>query len=419
MMKSIRQLGSFFIRYLLVISILVIYFIEPIPVDAAVKSNTLRGLRSELAQLEAKKKANADKKALTQSQIKANTNNIANAENEIVNSRNKIEQAKALIETTDKKIKELKENNEKLMAYFQVMQGENVYMEFITDSSSMTELIMRADAIKQLAKYQQDKLVELNDLIKKNEKLQVDLIKYEAELEQNIVKYEAAKESLQGDLTSLNEIGMDIDDEIKSMKELIQSYVNLGCKEDEDLNVCAAVAGNAQILKPLYKGRVNSICGVRNDPFTGKKKIHGAVDIGGNPEGTKVYSAGNAKVVGIVDATGKYKKNGKTTCGGNQVYIQMTVAGENYIIGYAHLLEIHVKVGDKLNANSVIGLQGGGPKTRKWETCSTGTHLHFAVGKGTVGKNQSLSNFLATKFIVPPGYPKKGGWFYSRTKNYS
>lgn len=42
------------------------------------------------------------------------------------------------------------------MAYFQLMQGENVYMEFISDSSSMTELVMRSDAVNQIADYNQE-----------------------------------------------------------------------------------------------------------------------------------------------------------------------------------------------------------------------------------------------------------------------
>lgn len=415
MMKEIKKYSSYFIRYILVISIITLYFIAPIKVDAK-EANTLRGLRNELSQLEAKKKANSEKKSLTKSQINTNTKNIANAEAEITKSQQQIETSKQLIVESNKKIDELTKKNEELMVYYQLMQGENVYMEFITDSSSMTELIMRSDAVNQLVSYQQEKLNELNDLIEENEKLQVDLKKYEDTLASNITKYESAIDSLQGDLSSLNEIGMDLDDEINSKKQLIKTYADMGCKEDQDLDECAALAGNATWLKPFAKGRVNSIFGERISPITHKKQIHKAVDIGGNPEGTKVYAIGNAVVVGMVDATGKYNSKKKTTCGGNQIYLQMTVAGENYIVGYAHLLEIHVKVGQKVTSTTVIGLQGGGPRTKKWETCSTGTHLHLSVAKGTPRKNQSLANFVATKAIKPPGYPARGGWWHSRSQ---
>lgn len=56
-------------------------------------------------------------------------------------------------------------------------------MEFITESSNMTELIMRSDAIRELTNYQQEKLKELEDLIKENEQLQVDMKKYQVTLE--------------------------------------------------------------------------------------------------------------------------------------------------------------------------------------------------------------------------------------------
>lgn len=414
MMKNIKKLSGYFVRYMLVVAIISLGFLEPCVVSAASKDNTLRGLRSELSALQAKKKANANKKALTQSEINNKNNQINDSYNKINESEQKISEAKVLIAETDKKIEELKVKNKELMAYFQIMQGENTYLEFVADAASMTELIMRNDAVSKLAEYQQNKVNELNDLIKENEQLQVDLIKYEEELERNINSYKNTVTSLQDDLSSLNEIGMDIDDEIRSKQELIKAYEQMGCKEDEDLDACAAVAGNVKWLKPLNKGRINSIFGVRTDPFTGKKKVHQAVDIGGNAEGTNVYAVGNGVIIGTVDAVATYNSKGKKTCGGNQVYLQLVVAGKTYVVQYAHLLKVNVKVGQKVSATTVIGQQGGGNGTKKWESCSTGTHLHFGVSQGTPKKNQSLYSFFVANVIVPPGFPGKGAWFYSR-----
>ena len=44
-------------------------------------------------------------------------------------SKEKIENAKVLIEETDKKITELEEKNKELIAYYQVMLSNNVYMD--------------------------------------------------------------------------------------------------------------------------------------------------------------------------------------------------------------------------------------------------------------------------------------------------
>ncbi len=416
MIREVKKLSCEFIRYLLTLAMLFMCF-APMRVEAAKKeASTLRELRGELKELQAQKNANASKKALTKSEINAKNNAINDASNEIEKSRQQITEAKALIDTTEKQITELENKNEELLAYFQVMQGENVFLEFITDSSSMTELIMRSDAINQLVEYQQDKLVELNDLIKKNEQLQVDLIKKEDKLAKDIVNYESKVAELQDNLSDLNAIGLDIDDEIRSKKELIKAYEDMGCKEDQDLQECSSLAGTAQWYKPFAKGRVNSIFGKRVDPFTGKIKIHKAVDIGGTPEGTKVYAVANGIVIATTDAKAKLQTKGKKTCGGNQVVMKVMVAGKTYIVGYAHLLKINVKVGQKVTVNDVIGLQGGGPKTRAWETCSTGTHVHVSVSEGEPKKNQSLSSYVNAHAIVPPGYPGKGGWWYSRTQ---
>ena len=155
-------------------------------------------------------------------------------------------------------------------------------------------------------------------------------------------------------------------------------------------------------LKPLIKGRVNSNFGVRNNPLKpGTYKVHQAVDIGGNGEGTKVYAVGSGSVAMVINAENTYNTKKTKTCGGNQVYIWMQVAG---------------KSGDVVTKDTVIGLQGGGAGTRKWESCSTGTHLHFGIAKGKIANNKYfISNWMANA-VKPEGYPSSGGWFYSRTQ---
>ena len=398
-----------------IISLLIVSFLlMPLNVRAA-SANTLRGLRQELASLQEQKRKNDSQKQATESEIKENNIAILNAEEEIQESQEKIENAKILITETDERIKELHDQTEELMAYFQIMRGENVYMEFISDSSSMTDLVMRSDAINQIANYNQDKLIELEELIKENEQLQVELIQYEDELEKNIVSYEEKISTLQYDLSSLGEVGMDIDSEIRSKQELIKAYEDMGCSEDQDLDVCASIYGSKVWYKPLNKGRVSSIFGKRTDPFTGKTKIHRAVDIAGNSEGTAVYSVGNGIVVATVDAKAKVANGKGKTCGGNQVYIQALIGGKKYTVQYAHLLTVSVKVGDIVNVNTVIGTQGGGPKTQRWESCSTGSHLHFGVVEGYI-KTTYMATYFNNNAIVPPGYPAKNSWFYSRTQ---
>ncbi len=413
-MMRMKKLCEYFIRYIFVFLILGVCFLEPVQVNAE-EANTLRGLRQELKELQDQKRKNDNQKQATEAEIQENNLAILNAEEEIEESRQKIEDAKILIEESNQKITQLHDETQKLMTYFQIMQGENVYLEFITDSSSMTDLVMRSDAINQIADYNQKRLVELEDLIETNEQLQVDLIEYEDELQQKILDYEEKISNLQYDLSGLGEVGMSIEEEIVSKQDLIKAYEEMGCDEDQDLDVCASIHGSNIWYKPLNKGRVSSIFGVRKDPITGKTKIHRAVDIAGNSEGTSVYSVGNGIVVATVDAKSKYENGGGKTCGGNQVYIQVLIGGKKYTVQYAHLLTVNVKVGDIVNANTIIGQQGGGSKTRRWESCSTGSHLHFGVVEGYI-KTKYMATYFNNNAIVPPGYPNKGAWFYSRTQ---
>ena len=411
---SLKKLTEYFLKYILAIFIFVSCFIFKPNVTYA-KANTFGELKQELAELQAQQKANNNKKALTKSEIACKNNDIIDAEEEIEEGRQKIAAAKELISETQEKIAELEEKTNKLMEAYQIMMSNNSYIEFITNSSSMTDLIMRIDAVKELSTYNKDKLVAFEELIKTNEQTQVDLANYEKTLEANIESYKTKIASLQNDLASLNEIGMDLVDEINSKQELVNYYTKIGCKNEQTLEECSRVSSNDAWIKPLVKGRVTSNYGVRTDPFTGKKKVHKAVDIGGNSEGTSVYSIGSGVVVAIVDAKSTMARTGSKVCGGNQVYIQYVIKGEYYTIQYAHLLSYNVSVSQKVSVDTIIGKVGGGAGTKSWERCSTGAHLHFSVSKH---QYTGYSAFVAYN-IKPPGFPNAGGWFYSRTQYFS
>ena len=411
---SFKKLSGYFLRYILAIFIFVSCFIFK-PNEAYAKANTFGELKQELASLQAQQKANNNKKALTKNEIASKNNDIISAEEEIEEGRTKIAAAKQLISETQEKIADLEEKTNKLMEAYQVMMSNNSYIEFITSSSSMTDLIMRIDAVKELSTYNKDRLVEFEELIKTNEQTQVDLANYEKTLEANIESYKTKIASLQNDLASLDEIGMDLVDEINSKQELVNYYTKIGCKSEQTLEECSRISSNDAWLKPLTKGRINSNYGARTDPFTGKIKIHQAVDIGGNSEGTNVYSIGNGVVVAIVDAKKTMARTGAKVCGGNQVYIQYVIKGEYYTVQYAHLLTYNVSISQKVTADTIIGRQGGGSGTKSWERCSTGTHLHFSVSKH---QYTGYSAFVAYN-IKPPGYPNTGGWFYSRTQYFN
>jgi murein DD-endopeptidase MepM/ murein hydrolase activator NlpD len=109
---------------------------------------------------------------------------------------------------------------------------------------------------------------------------------------------------------------------------------------------------------PLTGARLTSPFGWRNDPISGVRRHHAAVDLAA-PTGTLVKAAGDGKVSSV---------------GFNSTYGRYIILshGKEYQTMYAHLSQVAVKQGDKVTQGAKIGEVGS-------TGYSTGPHLHFAV----------------------------------------
>ena len=377
----------------------------------ASSANTIAELRKEIEALKAKKQAQGNKKAQTQSEINATTDKLNNTKNEITEGKNQIETARLEIEKLNKEIEDGTENIKSLMNSYQINSADNAYMDYIFEAESYADFVYRYTVIKQVIDYNKELIDGWNEKIIQNEQLQVDLANKEVELNKKVSEYETNIDKLGDKLAAYSDIVMDIQDEIDSTQELLNYYKDLGCGENQNIYECISVKGDTMFRKPLVKGTITSYYGYRINPLTGKgTKFHSGTDIGGNKEGTNVYATANGTVGKIIR---------KASCGGNQVYVWHTIGGKKYTSLYMHLLNINVSIGDKVDSNTVVGTVGGGKGTWAWETCSTGAHLHFSVATGWYGdKNSylSYSSFLAhlidSKEVAK--LPNKGTWWYSR-----
>ncbi len=105
-------------------------------------------------------------------------------------------------------------------------------------------------------------------------------------------------------------------------------------------------------------GRLTSPFGWRNDPFTGVRRHHAAIDLA-SPTGTPIKSSAD----GTVSIAGTNATYGK--------YVIISHSG-GFNTLYAHLNSIYVNKGARVLQGSVIGEVGN-------TGYSTGPHLHFAV----------------------------------------
>jgi len=108
------------------------------------------------------------------------------------------------------------------------------------------------------------------------------------------------------------------------------------------------------------QARVSSHYGIRKDPFTHAPRFHQGVDIAA-PEGMEVKAACAGRVLFAGHEKGY----------GNTVVVEHP---GGYETRYAHLGALHVKAGDVLQREEVLGTVGTTGR-------STGPHLHFEVSR--------------------------------------
>lgn len=382
---------------------------------AGTSANTIFELRKEVSALKAKKQANENKKKQTKTQIENTKNNIYSNKKSIEQGQAQIESAKQEISALNIEIDNTQETIKKMINNYEITKGENIYLDYVFNSKSYADLVYRYALIGQIVDYNNEQITSWKTKIKYNEELQIELAQKEIELNNQLAQFEKDINNLGDKLNDILEITMDISDEINSTQELLNYYVSIGCDEHQDLEECVKIKGDTSFRRPLGYGTITSYYGYRIHPIKKINQFHAAIDIGGNKEGTNIYSTSNGMVGKIIR---------KASCGGNQVYVFHTINGKRYTTAYFHLLAIKVSIGDLVTSNTVVGTVGGGKGTR-WDGCSTGAHLHFVIATGWYGCSPkepgcytSYSTFIAN--TVNPkekkylNLPSKGTYWFTR-----
>lgn len=360
--------------------LLIIGFLLPfvIPIQK-VEAKTLGDLYNELYKLQEEQANNIAKKNQTQAQIN-------NTRNDIVSTSKQIEQAELDIKKTEEEIVRLtdeiaKKDSEikELMNFLQVSQGESEYLEYAFGAKDLTDFIYRLAITEQLSNYNDKLLKEMNNMIVENENKKTELNQLTIDLTAKRKSLSSKMNSLGNALAGLTDASLDIGAEIDAMSKLIKAYESIGCKKYEDLNVCAKTPLDTSFAKPTSHGYITSNFGYREFYLNGvlQKSYHYGLDISNSiGDGTPIYASANGRVAATFV---------KQSCGGNMLFIHHYVNGKYYTTGYYHLLSFNVKVGDIVNKGSLVAYMGGGSTSTKrggYDSCTTGTHLHFQIGSG-------------------------------------
>ena len=370
-----------------------------------VKADTLRDYKNKVAELKTKKDNNNRLTAETEQKIKAKRNAISEATSTISSNEDKVENSKTLVAESQEQIKIKTEELKDVINILQYTEINNneVYVDYIFSASSISEMMERQAVISQIANYTQEELDNLSALITENEQLQVKLANDNVELENSITKYESQLDELHDYIDSLASIGLDYDSQIEAQEGLVKIYEAAGCKDNDDIDDCyyAKLGGSASFSRPLTKGRITQAW---NAP-------HGGMDLGGNTPGTNIYAPANGTVV--------YVKR-KYNCGGNIIYMHSYVNGKKYTVELAHLRSIKVNIGDVVSKGQIIATVGGDQSTWYYDSCTSGTHLHYAISYGYYFTDATWNGFSifknntkATSVKSISGFENRKGWTWT------
>lgn len=372
-------------------------------------AKTVRDLMDELNALETQNNQNQQDKALTQDQINQTNENINNINETISKAKEEIETLSVEIEELNQDIEEKDEEIKKLMNFLQISNGENAYLEYAFGAKDFTDFIYRMAISEQLASYNNNLMTDYNQMIVDNKEKQQELKEQQVVLNDQKEKLNTELAKLGEKMSNLTSTSITLAEDIQLQKEIVQMYKDLGCKDDDDIDVCGRnmLPPGTSFLRPMVAGYVTSEWGSRWGTF------HEGIDMSTSPtSNVPVYSS----AVGIVAAI-----RTRQPCGGNMVLVHHNINGKTYTAMYAHLRTITVSKGQRVTQNTQIGTMGGDPNIETFDSCSTGPHLHFTISTGLYATDYSSWDTLIDRSINPRSvcnFPSLGVTFYNRSVKY-
>lgn len=276
----------------------------------------------------------------------------------------------------------------KLRIKYMYENGSADYIELLLESSSMSDLLNRAEYIEKISAYDKQ-------LLERHQQIKAEIAEKEKKLEEQAQKLQILQEELSYEQSTvqalaadknkeLEKYNADIKDasaeaekytkEIAKQEEVIESLLEQERKrieaeerrKQEEAKQNPGNTGSDYVVDnsgdfrwPLnVSGRISSYFGPRSAPTEGASTYHNGIDIAA-PSGTQIVAAASGKVV-----TATYSSSA-----GN--YIMIYHGNSTYTV-YMHCSSLDVSVNDEVEKGQAIGKVGS-------TGVSTGAHLHFGV----------------------------------------
>lgn len=331
--------------------------------------------------------------------------NISSIEVQVKNAEKEIETLQEEIDKSNEEIKEKSEESKKIIEYYQISNGENIYLEYAFGATSITDMIYRMSIVEQLTEYNDKLMDELEALIAKNKKQQENLNAKKKQLEKSKENLINQKLKLDADSAALKAGVPGIEQQIKAAKSQLDFYKKLGCGPSEDIQACQRRIENQNnqslpsvngYFRPLEHGYVTqwySGCGT----WSSTKRVcsgHIGIDISSSNKSIDVYPI----AAGVVFA--RYYDS----AGALVVKVKHKLDNGTYIYStYAHQRNFKVSLGQYVSVNTSLGQMGSTGN-------STGPHVHLEItscdwnpGGGCLWESYSrYSTYNPTDFVRFP-----------------
>lgn len=339
--------------------VLIIYLVLPVGVNAAVI--TYGQILDDLANAQAELNKNQQSINNNKNQMNRDNASIRSLKQEIEEMSIEADKLREEIEEANNNIDKKKEQTKSIVSYLQMSGGENLYLEYVFGTETITDLVYRLAVVEQITEYNEKIVKDLEKLIKTNEKKKKDLAAKEKKYQEKIVAYKSEISKLQSNISALGDLSPGLAQEVKSKQEMVNYYKQQGCKNRSDrIGIdCATTTANAYFSRPIQTGYVTSFTGYRWG------SLHRGIDLGSSlGRNTPLYSIG----FGVITSIWQDGSGAKCV---NVEY--KTTNGTYYTAIYGHLSRYgNIYTGMKVDPNTVLGYMGD-------TGYAFGVHLHLEL----------------------------------------
>ncbi len=344
---------------------LILILITSFLLPTNIKAQTIASIKQDIAKYEAELAEQEGKISLTESELKAVQTKISQTSSSIASVEQEMATLQQEINDSNLEIERKTKESEEIVKYFQLSDNENVYLEYIFDSDTLTDMVYRMAIVEQLTAHNQTIMEELRVLIEENNIKKAALEVNKEELDSLKKELEAEKAKLDVDIKELESGVPGLEDQIKSLESGLKRAESLGCGETEDIGSCEyrvsqASGGSGSIpstngfYRPMEYGYITQ---------EWMNNGHLGIDLGSSNKTIPIYPIASGQI------TTKYYDN----YGALVVKIRHNYNGRYIYSTYAHLSRFaDISTGQYVTHNTQIGNMGN-------TGYSFGSHLHLEI----------------------------------------